>query len=137
MADITNIKTIDENTREAVISFQYQYVDGGDESAVIKIDVSSLSNNANGGACIGVRIVECWWVLHGMTVEVLSDADTDIIMMHLAEDQQGYQNFSKFGGLPSTKSYGTNPTGDVKFTTTGAGAAGDAYQVVLRVIKDY
>ena len=137
MADITNIKTIDENTREAVISFQYQYVDGGNESAVIKIDVSSLSNNANGDACIGVRIVECWWVLHGMTVEVLSDADTDIIMMHLAEDQQGYQNFSKFGGLPSTKSYGTNPTGDVKFTTTGAGAAGDAYQVVLRVIKDY
>ena len=137
MADITNIKTIDENTREAVISFQYQYVDGGDESAVIKIDVSSLSNNANGDACIGVRIAECWWVLHGMTVEVLSDADTDIIMMHLAEDQQGYQNFSKFGGLPSTKSYGTNPTGDVKFTTTGAGAAGDAYQVVLRVIKDY
>jgi len=137
MADITNIKTIDENTREAVISFQYQYVDGGNESAVIKIDVSSLSNNANGDACIGVRIAECWWVLHGMTVEVLSDADTDIIMMHLAEDQQGYQNFSKFGGLPSTKSYGTNPTGDVKFTTTGAGAAGDAYQVVLRVIKDY
>jgi hypothetical protein len=137
MADITNIKTIDENTREAVISFQYQYVDGGNESAVIKIDVSSLSNNANGDACIGVRIAECWWVLHGMTVEVLSDADTDIIMMHLAEDQQGYQNFSKFGGLPSTKSYGTNPTGDVKFTTTGAGATGDSYQVVLRVIKDY
>jgi hypothetical protein len=58
-------------------------------------------------------------------------------MLHLAEDQQGYQNFEKFGGLPSTKSFGTSPTGDIKFTTTGAGAVGDSYQVVLRVSKDY
>ena len=137
MADITTTTTIEQNTKEAIISFQYQYVDTGNESAVLKIDVSSLAPNANGEACTGVRILECWWVLHGLTVEVLADASTDIIMLHLAEDQQGYQNFEKFGGLPSTKSFGTSPTGDIRFTTTGSAAVGDAYHVVLRVSKDY
>ena len=47
-------------------------------------------------------------------------------MSHLAEDQQVYQNFEKFGGLPTSSGYGASGTGDIKFTTTGAGAAGDA-----------
>jgi hypothetical protein len=72
-----------------------------------------------------------------MTVEILADASTDVMMLHLTEGQSGYQDFTSFGGLPSSKTYGTSPTGDVKFTTTGAGAAGDAYQIVLRVSKDY
>jgi len=137
MADIVTTTTIADNPREAVFAFQYQYVDTGNESAVTKIDVSTLANNSNGETCTGVRILECWWIIEGLTVEVLADASTDVIVMHLAESQQGYHNFEKFGGLPSTTSYGTSPTGDVKFTTTGSGAAGDAYQVVLRVAKEY
>jgi hypothetical protein len=104
---------------------------------VAKIDVSALAANANGATCTGIRIVECQWILHGMTVEVLADADTDIIVLHLAEDQQGYQTFEKFGGLPNSAEYGANGTGDIKFTTTGAGAAGDAYQVIIRAVKKY
>jgi len=137
MADIVTTTTIADNPREAVFAFQYQYVDTGNESAVTKIDVSSLVNNSNGDPCTGVRILECWWIIQGMTVEVLADAATDVIILHLAENQQGYHSFEKFGGLPSSSSYGTSPTGDVKFTTTGSGAAGDAYQVVLRVAKEY
>ena len=137
MADLTTTTKISENSREVVFAFQYQYVDGGNESAVSKIDVSALTKDADGKTCTGIRIAECWWVLHGMTVEVLAAADTNIIMLHLAEDQQGYQNFEKFGGLPTSSGYGANGTGDVKFTTTGAGAAGDAYQVIIRGIKKY
>lgn len=137
MADIVTTTTIADNPREAVFAFQYQYVDTGNESAVTKIDVSSLAKSSNGDTCTGVRILECWWIIEGLTVEVLADASTDVIVMHLAESQQGYHNFEKFGGLPSTSSYGTSPTGDVKFTTTGSGAAGDAYQVILRVAKEY
>ena len=137
MADIVTTTTIADNPREAVFAFQYQYVDTGNESAVTKIDVSSLAKSSNGDTCTGVRILECWWIIEGLTVEVLADASTDVIVMHLAESQQGYHNFEKFGGLPSTSSYGTSPTGDVLFTTTGAGAVGDAYQVVLRVAKEY
>ena len=137
MADITTTTTISDNPREVVMAFQYQYVDTGNESAVSKIDVSSLAKNAAGETCTGVRILECWWVISAMTVEILADASTDVMMLHLTEGQSGYQDFTSFGGLPSSKTYGTSPTGDVKFTTTGAGAAGDAYQIVLRVSKDY
>ena len=72
-----------------------------------------------------------------MSVEVLADADTDIIVLHLDEGQSGYQDFEKFGGLPTSSSYGANGTGDIKFTTTGAGATDDAYQVIIRASKQY
>jgi hypothetical protein len=137
MADIKTSTKLIDNAREVMYAFQYQYVDTGNESAVSKIDVSALENDANGNACTGIRIVECWWVISAMTVEVLADADTDVIVMHLAEGQSGYQDFSRFGGLPTSSAYGTNGTGDIKFTTTGAGATGDAYQVVIRGIKQY
>ena len=137
MADITTVTKISESTREVTFAFQYQYVDGGNESAVSKIDVSALGANANGDACTGLRILECWWVINAMTVEVLADANTDIIVLHLDEGQSGYQDFNIFGGLPSSSTYGANGTGDIKFTTTGAGAAGDAYQIVIRASKDY
>ena len=137
MADLKTTTKIIDNPRECVFAFQYQYVDTGNESAVNKIDVPTLEKSANGDTCAGIRIVECWWVINAMTVEVLADADTDIIVLHLDEGQSGYQDFSVFGGLPSTSTYGTNGTGDVDFTTTGAGAAGDAYQIVIRAIKQY
>jgi hypothetical protein len=124
MADIVTTTKISENTQEVVFAFQYQYVDSGNESAVSKIDVSGLLKNAAGETCTGIRILECWWVINAMTVEVLAAADTNIIVLHLDEGQSGYQDFSRFGGLPTSSSYGTNGTGDIKFTTTGAGAAG-------------
>ena len=137
MADITSSTKISESTNEVVYAFQYQYVDTGNESAVSKIDVSALAANADGNACTGIRIVECWWVISAMTVEILAAADTNVIIMHLTEGQSGYQDFSKFGGLPNSKSFGTNGTGDIKCTTTGAGATGDAYQIIIRGIKQY
>ena len=71
MADITTTTKISESTREVTFAFQYQYVDTGNESAVSKIDVSALTKSANGDACTGIRILECWWVINAMTVEVL------------------------------------------------------------------
>tara|TARA_R100001244_G_scaffold33339_1_gene31200 strand:+ start:5290 stop:5703 length:414 start_codon:yes stop_codon:yes gene_type:complete len=137
MADITTTTTINDGVREAVMAFQYQYIDGGNESAVLKVDVSSLKNNSDGESCTSVRIVEAWWTIYGMTVEILADATVDVIMMHLDADQSGYQDFTRFGGLPSTLTYGASPGGDVKFTTTGSAAVTDSYQIVLRMQKLY
>ena len=70
-----------------------------------------------------------------MTVEILADACTDVIIMLLDENQSGYQDFSSFGGLPDSSNYGSSGTGDIKFTTTGAGAAGDAGVKLAILIK--
>tara|TARA_S200002703_G_C3610822_1_gene187590 strand:+ start:71 stop:484 length:414 start_codon:yes stop_codon:yes gene_type:complete len=137
MADIVSTTTIADNPREAVFAFHYQYVDTGNESAVTKIDVSSLVKSSSGETCTGLKILECWWVIKDMTVQVLADATVDVMILHLSEDQAGYQDFTKVGGLPASSSYGASPTGDIKFTTTGAGAAGDTYQIVMRLAKQY
>lgn len=137
MADITTTTTISESDRQIVMSFQYQFVDDGNEDAVKKVDVSALAKNAAGESCSAVRIVEAWWTIFGMTVQVEADADTDVIILHLDENQSGYQDYSTFGGLPKTTTYGSSPTGDIFFTTTGAGAVTDTYQIVLRMIKEY
>ena len=55
MADIVSVKKQSDNVREAVFQFNYQYVDGGNESAVQKIDVSTLDVNSNGDACTGPK----------------------------------------------------------------------------------
>ena len=62
MANIVTSTILSENVNEVVYAFQLQYVDTGDESAVTKVDVSSLEANSNGDACTGVKILECSWV---------------------------------------------------------------------------
>jgi hypothetical protein len=137
MADLTTTTTISENDRQIVMAFQYQYIDGGNEDAVSKVDVSALTKNAAGSSCSAVRIVEAWWTIYGMTVQVEADATVDVQILHLDENQSGYQDYSIFGGLPKTTTYGASPTGDILFTTTGAGAVTDSYQIVFRMIKEY
>jgi hypothetical protein len=56
--------------------------------------------NANGATCTGIRIVECHWILHGMTVEVLADADIDIIVLHLAEISRDTKLLRNLVGYP-------------------------------------
>ena len=136
MADITSSTILSENTRQIIMAFQYQFVDTGNESAVKKVDVSALQSNDNGDPCTGVKITKCIWVVKGMTVRVLADADADIIMLNLDEGQSGEVDYTDIGGLPNTKQTGANPSGDILFTTTGA-ASGDSYQIVLTMTKKY
>ena len=55
--------------------------------------------------------------------------------MQLAADGPGYLDYSDIGGI--TSSLGSGANGDILFTTTGAGAVGDTYNVVFRMIKEY
>ena len=135
MADIVTSTTINDGNRQAVMSFTYQYVDGGNEAAVTKVDVSALATNSDGETCTGVRIVEVWGTTVGMSVLVESDATTDICIMQLAADGPGYLDYTDIGGI--TSSLGSSPNGDILFTTTGAGAVGDTYNVLFRMIKEY
>ena len=89
MADVVTSTTISDGEREAVMRFTYQYVDGDNESAVTKVDVSALQTNSNGDTCSAVRIVEIWYAVVGMTAMLESDATVDVTLLNLPADKQG------------------------------------------------
>ena len=97
------------------------------------IDVSGLSTLQDGTACTGVKITKIWFSTIGLSVKILWDASTDTLVTELPSGYQGDFDFSSFGGLVNSA---TSPTGDIRFTTVGAGSA-DTYTVVLECIKEY
>jgi len=76
MADTVSSQTILDGERLFIGKFT-NISDGTGETAVVKIDVSTLSPNANGNACNGVKINKIWSTTHGMEVRILFDATTD------------------------------------------------------------
>ncbi len=135
MADIATSTTISDGERHAVMRFTYQYVDTGNEDAVSKVDVSALTASSNGDTCTAVRIEEIWFATVGMAVLIEADATADTVLVPVPSDRMGRLDMSSFGGI--TSKLGSGATGDILFTTTGAGAVGDAYNVVLKLAKDY
>ena len=114
---------------------KYTNISGGDgETAVVKIDVSTLAKNAFGYACNGVKINMLWAHTQGMAVDILWDASTDVLCETIPENQLYKMNYSCFGGLPNNASTGI--TGDVLFTTVGA-TSGDRYTIILECVKTY
>ena len=132
MADIATSTTISDGERHAVMRFTYQYVDTGNEDAVSKVDVSASSN---GDTCTAVRIEEIWFATVGMAVLIEADATADTVLVPVPSDRMGRLDMSSFGGI--TSKLGSGATGDILFTTTGAGSVGDAYNIVLKLAKDY
>jgi len=135
MADIVTSTTIADGEREAIMRFTYQFVDGDNEDGVSKVDVSALTASSNGDTCSAVRIQEMWYFTVGMAILIEADATADTVLIPVASDRIGSVDMSSFGGI--TSKLGSGATGDILFTTTGAGAVGDAYNIVLRMAKDY
>jgi len=128
MAVTTQI--IEQGPRYAVIKFTS---DGDTETAVLKVDVSTLTFDPLDGPVTNVRIEDIWYDIFGMQVVILWDATTDVPAWILTPGQFR-QEFRTFGGLPNNA--GTGKTGDILFTTVGA-AAGDSYSIVMRLIKGH
>jgi hypothetical protein len=133
MADAVTSQTILDGERLFIGKFT-NISDGTGESAVVKIDVSTLNPSAAGNACNGVKINKIWAQTQGMAVDILWDATTDLICETIPENQFYLMDYSSFGGFPNNA--GTGKTGDVLFTTVGA-AAGDRYTITLECIKTY
>jgi len=109
-------------SRRAIYSFT-DVSDGTGESAVKKIDISTLPGNP-----AAVRIVKAYYNTFGMAVKITTDHTTDDTVMVLQGD--GSFDFSFFGGLKDPASAGD--TGDILFTTVGH-TASDTYNIVLEV----
>ena len=133
MADTVASQTIDDGPKYAVIKLT-NVSDGTGESAVTKVDVSSLASNANGVACTGATIQKIWWQCTGMKVSILFDATSDVLAIQLGENQSGYHDYTLFGGL--TNNAGSGKTGDIKFTTVNH-SSGDTYTIILYLKKEF
>ena len=128
MADAVASQTLVDGPRNVVMKFT-NVSDGTGESAVTKVDVSALS-----GAPTSVRIDKIVFSTFGMGANVLWDADTDVLAWHIPADQTEDTCFRKHGGLINNA--GAGKTGDIKFTTTGAGS-GDTYSIELHMVKKF
>ncbi len=133
MADAVSSQVLLDGERLFIGKFT-NLSDGTGETAVVKIAVSSLSQNSFGRSCVGVKINKIWASTHGMEVRVLFDATVDTVAWITPQNSQYMTDFSEFGGL--TNNAGAGVTGNVAFTTSDA-SAGDMYSIILECIKVY
>lgn len=133
MADAVTSQTILDGERLFIAKFT-NISDGTGETAVTKIDVSTLNPNSFGLACNGVKINKIYSTTHGMEVRILWDATTDQFAWQLPQNTNYLMDFSSFGGIPNNA--GAGKTGNLLFSTADA-SAGDMYTIVLECLKTY
>jgi hypothetical protein len=133
MADVVASQTLLDGERLFIGKFT-NISDGTGETAVVKINPSTLSVNAYGRACNGVKINKIWSTTHGMEVRILWDATTDVFAWMIPQNTNYLMDFSSFGGLQNNGGTGVN--GNVLFTTADA-SSGDMYTIVIECLKTY
>lgn len=133
MADAVTSQTILDGERLFIAKFT-NISDGTGETAVTKIDVSTLNPNSFGLACNGVKINKIYSTTHGMEVRILWDATTDQFAWQLPQNTNYLMDFSSFGGIPNNA--GAGKTGNLLFSTADA-SSGDMYTIVLECLKTY
>ena len=134
MADAVATQTIQDDGKTAIFRFT-NVSDGTGESAVVKIDVSSLAPDPmTNAACSSVTIQKIYYTTIGMGVKIFFDATTDVLAWQLNADWTDTLDFSDFTGIPNNA--GSGKTGDVAFTTVGH-TSGDVYNIVIQVSKSY
>lgn len=139
MADAVTTRTI-SNTRTHIIVHLTNISDGTGESAVIKVDKSTLlAEDDNEPASLDIEQVR--WAIQGFTsVRILWDHTTDDTALVL--NNNGYDDFRNINpyihprndtsSLADPRSSGG--TGDIILTTAGA-ASGATYDITLWIRK--
>ena len=122
MADAVSTSTLLSGSYKKILCFN-NVSDGTGESAVNKVDISTLQGNPS-----SVKINRLWFACSGLQVRILFDHTTDDTVLVL--DGSGHFDFRTFGGLQDPKS--TGGTGDILFTTINH-TANDSYTVILEV----
>ena len=139
MADAVTSQIIGDNVSAKNILVKLTNIsDGTGESAVAKVDVSTLAKSRNGDACSRVNIEEIYYDIFGMRVDLLWNASSNVICKVLGSNgthtSSGYMDFRDFGGLTNNAGSGVN--GDLLLTTTGH-TSGDHYTIILKLSKTY
>lgn len=134
MAHTVGSQKLVDGERLAIMKFTLQADASGNESKVLKVDVSALNPSFAGKTCNGVIIQKIYATTHGLEVEIYWDANTDLLCCAIPQNTNYVMDFSSFGGL--TNNAGTGKTGDVLFSTLDINA-GDFYTVTLEMVKTY
>ena len=139
MADVVTSQIINDNVGAKSILVKLTNIsDGSGESAVAKVDVSTLLADSNGEVCSRVAIQEIYYDIFGMRVDLLWNASTNVNCIILGANgaltSQGHIDVKEFGGITNDAGSGVN--GDLLLTTTGH-TNGDHYTIVLKLSKTY
>ena len=137
MADAVTSQTIIDTEKRVVMKFT-NLSDGSGESAVKKVDVSTLTAHPDGTACSNITIDQIWYDIGGMSLAIYFAASTNALALVLggsaaAGNVQGHLDFRSFGGI---KNNASSPDGDLDFTTSGHTNL-DHYTVILEMRKQY
>lgn len=133
MADAVASQTLLDGERVAIMKFT-NASDGTGETNVVKVNPASLAASNAGGACDAVTITKVTGLTHGMEVVMKWKATTPVIIETIPQNTNYQQDFEKIGGLINNA--GTGKDGAITFTTLDV-SAGDAYTVVLEMVKHY
>ena len=132
MADAVATQILFQGDKQVIMKFTNNS-DGTGESAVTKVDVSTLASY-QGSPCVGVQIDRIYFLTHGMEVRLLWGATTNVTIMTVPQNNAQTMDFNDFGGLGNNA--GTGVTGNILFTTLDA-SAGDTYTIILVLRKLY
>ena len=133
MADAVTSQTILDGDRLYIAKYT-NISDGTGETAVTKVDVSTLAPNQFGLACTSVTLQKIWAMTDGMGVNILWDATADVICVTVPQNEMYTMDYREFGGIINNSGAGKN--GNVLFTTTSV-TAGDRYTIILEFTKNY
>jgi len=134
MAITATSQTLFDGERVAIMKFYATMSTTENESAVIKVNPSTLTASAAGGACDAVSILKVTALTHGLEVQMNWVATAPVVIETIPQNNAYTQDYSAIGGL--TNNAGAGKTGSISFTTLD-GSAGDAYTVVLEMQKHY
>ena len=132
MADTVDVRPLFIGERKVAYRFT-NVCDGTGESAVTKIDISTLTGPDGVNAPARTVIEQLEWSIQGFTsVRLFWDHTTNDEIAVLAG--QGFKDYREYGGLLDPASAGD--TGDILLTTAG-NTAGSTYDITIVVrLKD-
>lgn len=129
MADSVNTNVLFNGSRKYVVRIT-NISDGTGESAVVKVDKSTLTG-PNGAEPSKFVVEEIEWSIAGFTNVALHFNHTTPDMLDVLSGS-GYKDYRDAGGLVDPASAGG--TGDITLTTTGA-YSGATYDITLFLRK--
>lgn len=133
MADAVATQILFDGDRKAIMKFT-NLSDGTGEVKVAKVIPGNLNKSYAGKACDGVTITKIYAMTHGMEVAMYWDATTDVLIGVIPQNTNYVADYESFGGLWDNS--GAGLTGQVLFSTLDM-TAGDAYTIILEMVKSY